>query len=372
MDEIQNIQGLDFVIPTSNSQIIKVIGVGGGGGNAVNYMYQQGIKDVSFIVCNTDKQALENSPIKTKVLLGQGLGAGNRPEKAKAAAEASYSEVDACLDANTKMVFVTATMGGGTGTGAAPIIAKYAKEKGILTVGVITVPFGWEGRNKRKQAYQGVIEMHKNVDALLVIQNEKLREVYPSMGLENCFDVVNDVLNQAVKGIAELVTVHGRINLDFADVNTTLKDGGFALMNTGVGEGKHRIRTALENAINSPLIQDTNVRRAKKILLNICCPKDLVMEETQDIDDFFDEMLFDDLEVIWGLTMDDTLGDKVKITVVVTGFGSDIIPELGDVDNYSIDDVIDRKEPKEMIRFTDLDDESRLETLMNEPAYKRN
>ncbi len=373
MDNNQEIKGLDYVIASSNSQIIKVIGVGGGGGNAVNYMYKQGIKDVSFIICNTDRQALENSPIKTKVLLGQGLGAGNRPEKAKMAAEASQVEIGSCLDANTEMVFVTATMGGGTGTGAAPIVAKYAKEQDILTVGVVTVPFAWEGRNKRKQAYKGVVEMHKYVDALLVIQNEKLREVYPTIGLENSFDIVNEVLNQAVKGIAEMVTVHGRINLDFADVNTTLKNGGFALMNTGVGTGEHRIRKALEDAINSPLIQDSNVRRAKKILMNLHCPKNLMLEETQDIDDFFDEMLCDDIDVIWGLTVDETLGDEVKITLVVTGFGSDIITGLDELnDNYEIDKLIEKTvKPKEIVRFSDLDDEACLEKIVNEPAYKR-
>lgn len=369
----EEISGLDFVFPTSDSKKIKVIGVGGGGGNAVNYMYEQGIKDVSFIICNTDRQALENSPIKTKVLLGEGLGAGNRPEKARMAAENSQSDVEACLDANTKMVFVTATMGGGTGTGAAPVVAKYAKEKDILTVGVVTVPFAWEGRNKRRQAYKGVIEMHKHVDALLVIQNEKLRSVYPTMNFENGFSIVNEVLNQAVKGIAELETVHGRINLDFADVNTTLKNAGFALMNTGVGSGEHRIRKALENAINSPLVQDTNIRKAKKILLNIYCPKNLLMEETQDIEDFFDEMLCDDIDVIWGLTMDESLGEDVKITLVVTGFSSDVIPELEAATEEDINDVIDKKtKPKEKILFTDLDDEARLQSIISEPAYKRN
>ncbi len=367
----ENITGLDFVLPSADSHIIKVIGVGGGGGNAVDYMYRESIKDVSFVLCNTDEQALKKSPIPNKVLLGTGLGAGNRPERAKLAAEEAQSEIETMLDEKTRMVFVTATMGGGTGTGAAPVVARIAKEKDILTVGIVTIPFAWELGNKRIQAYKGVLEMRKNVDAILVIENEKLREVFPEITIKTGFDKVNEVLNQAAKGIAELITVPGHINLDFADVNTTLKDSGFALMNTGEGEGEHRILKALKDAVNSPLIQDTNVRRAKKILLNIYC-SDIAQGETFDIDEFFKE-ISSDAEVIWGLTFDESLGEKVKITVIVAGFSSDIIPELSALEaGVPVEEICEKsKKPKEIINFTDLDDEARLEAIVNEPACKR-
>lgn len=364
------IEGIDFVVPKGDSQMIKVIGVGGGGGNAVSYMYKQGITGVSFVLCNTDSQALNSSPIRNTIQLGTGLGAGNNPEVAREAAEASREEIEKIFDANTKMVFVTATMGGGTGTGAAPVIARIAKESGVLTVGIVTIPFAWELGRKMKQAYKGVIEMRKSVDALLVIENEKLREVYPTLTIPVAFEQVNEVLNQAAKGIAELVTLHGNINLDFADVNTTLRNGGYALMNTGYGEGEHRIKTALENAVNSPLIQDKNVKKAKKILLNVCCPGNISMDETSDIDEFFKERLSDEVEVIWGLSFDEELGKRVKISVIVTGFGSEIIPSLEEIERGEEVEIPSKKQHTPVL-LSELDDEIRLEEVLSIPAFNR-
>ncbi|MDR0824781.1 MAG: cell division protein FtsZ, partial [Prevotella sp.] len=236
---------LEFQLPTKTQTIIKVIGVGGGGGNAVNHMYNEGIHDVSFALCNTDSQALCESPVETRVQLGEGLGAGNRPEVAKAAAEESKEDLKRLLSDGTKMVFITAGMGGGTGTGAAPIVARIAKDMGILTVGIVTIPFVFEGRSKIIQALKGVENMANSVDALLVINNERLRGIYADLTIPNAFAKADDTLTIAAKGIAEIITVHGHINLDFADVKTTLKDGGVAIMSSGYGEGDNRVEDAI-------------------------------------------------------------------------------------------------------------------------------
>lgn len=327
---------LDFGEPDRQNSIIKVIGVGGGGGNAVNNMYKQGIHDVSFVVCNTDAQALKDSPVPERLQLGsEGLGAGNRPEKARLAAEESIDDIKAMLSDGTKMDFITAGMGGGTGTGAAPVIARVSKELGILTVGIVTIPFKFEGNKKIDQALDGVDEMAKHVDALLVINNERLRKVYPDLSLLNGFAKADDTLSVAAKSIAEIITVRGLINLDFNDVRTVLKDGGVAIMSTGFGEGDGRVRKAIDDALNSPLLNDNDVYNSQKILLSIAFSSEngtdgLAMEEMNEINDFMSRF-GSDFELKWGIAIDNTLEKKVKITILATGFGLD---DLEDVASY--------------------------------------
>lgn len=327
---------LDFGEPDRQNSIIKVIGVGGGGGNAVNNMYKQGIHDVSFVVCNTDAQALMDSPVPERLQLGsEGLGAGNRPEKARLAAEESIDDIKAMLSDGTKMDFITAGMGGGTGTGAAPVIAQVSKELGILTVGIVTIPFKFEGNKKIDQALDGVDEMAKHVDALLVINNERLRKVYPDLSLLNGFAKADDTLSVAAKSIAEIITVRGLINLDFNDVRTVLKDGGVAIMSTGFGEGEGRVRKAIEDALNSPLLNDNDVYNSQKILLSIAFSSDngtdgLAMEEMNEINNFMSRF-GSNFELKWGIAIDNTLEKKVKITILATGFGLD---DLEDVASY--------------------------------------
>lgn len=327
---------LDFGEADRQNSIIKVIGVGGGGGNAVNNMYKQGIHDVSFVVCNTDAQALKDSPVPERLQLGsEGLGAGNRPEKARQAAEESIDDIKAMLSDGTKMDFITAGMGGGTGTGAAPVIARVSKELGILTVGIVTIPFKFEGNKKIDQALDGVDEMAKHVDALLVINNERLRKVYPDLSLLNGFAKADDTLSVAAKSIAEIITVRGLMNLDFNDVRTVLKDGGVAIMSTGFGEGDGRVRKAIDDALNSPLLNDNDVYNSQKILLSIAFSSDngtdgLAMEEMNEINDFMSRF-GSDFELKWGIAIDNTLEKKVKITILATGFGLD---DLEDVASY--------------------------------------
>lgn len=327
---------LDFGEADRQNSIIKVIGVGGGGGNAVNNMYKQGIHDVSFVVCNTDAQALKDSPVPERLQLGsEGLGAGNRPEKARQAAEESIDDIKAMLSDGTKMDFITAGMGGGTGTGAAPVIARVSKELGILTVGIVTIPFKFEGNKKIDQALDGVDEMAKHVDALLVINNERLRKVYPDLSLLNGFAKADDTLSVAAKSIAEIITVRGLMNLDFNDVRTVLKDGGVAIMSTGFGEGDGRVRKAIDDALNSPLLNDNDVYNSQKILLSIAFSSEngtdgLAMEEMNEINDFMSRF-GSDFELKWGIAIDNTLEKKVKITILATGFGLD---DLEDVASY--------------------------------------
>ena len=327
---------LDFGEPDRQNSIIKVIGVGGGGGNAVNNMYNQGIHDVSFVVCNTDAQALKASPVPERLQLGsEGLGAGNRPEKARLAAEEPIDDIKAMLSDGTKMDFITAGMGGGTGTGAAPVIAQVSKELGILTVGIVTIPFKFEGNKKIDQALDGVDEMAKHVDALLVINNERLRKVYPDLSLLNGFAKADDTLSVAARSIAEIITVRGLINLDFNDVRTVLKDGGVAIMSTGFGEGEGRVRKAIDDALNSPLLNDNDVYNSQKILLSIAFSSDngtdgLAMEEMNEINNFMSRF-GSNFELKWGIAIDNTLEKKVKITILATGFGLD---DLEDVANY--------------------------------------
>ena len=290
-------------------------------------MYREGIHDVSFVLCNTDNQALNDSPVPVHLQLGkEGLGAGNKPEKARQAAEESIEDVKNMLSDGTKMAFITAGMGGGTGTGAAPVIARVSKEMGILTVGIVTIPFRFEGPKKIDQALDGVEEMSKHVDALLVINNERLREIYPELTVLDAFGKADDTLSVAAKS--------GLINLDFNDVKTVLKDGGVAIMSTGYGEGEGRVKKAIDDALNSPLLNDNDVFNSKKILLSIsfCSDKQskqgLMMEEMNDVNDFMAKF-GSDFEIKWGLATDPELGEKVKVTILATGFG------IEDVDGMS-------------------------------------
>ena len=318
---------LDFDIPEQGNSIIKVIGVGGGGGNAVNHMYREGSHDVTFVLCNTDNQALNDSPVPVHLQLGkEGLGAGNKPEKARKAAEESIEDVRKMLNDGTRMAFITAGMGGGTGTGAAPVIARVSKELDILTVGIVTIPFRFEGDRKIDQALDGVEEMSKHVDALLVINNERLREIYPELSLLDAFSKADDTLSVAAKSIAEIITNHGFMNLDFNDVKTVLKDGGVAIMSTGYGEGEGRVKKAIDDALNSPLLNDNDVFNSKKILLsiNFCNEKNdnsgLMMDEMNDVHEFMAKFS-SDFEIKWGMAIDPELGKKVKVTILATGFG---------------------------------------------------
>ena len=320
---------VDFGDAPGKNSIIKVIGVGGGGGNAVNHMYREGIHDVSFVLCNTDNQALNNSPVPVHLQLGkEGLGAGNRPEKARAAAEETIDDIKNILNDGTRMAFITAGMGGGTGTGAAPVIARVSKELDILTVGIVTIPFRFEGARKIDQALDGVEEMAKHVDALLVVNNERLREIYPDLTLLDAFGKADDTLSVAAKSIAEIITYEGYMNLDFNDVKTILQNGGVAIMSTGYGEGEGRVKKAIDDALNSPLLNDNDIFKSKKILLSLGFSNEkdknsaLMMEEMNEVTDFMSR--FDsDYETKWGVTIDPELGQKVKITILATGFGSE-------------------------------------------------
>jgi len=323
MDEI-----VQFDFPTDSPKIIKVIGVGGGGGNAVNHMYREGIHDVTFVLCNTDNQALAES-LQLGRSITQGLGAGNRPERARDAAEESIDDIKEQLNDGTKMVFITAGMGGGTGTGAAPVIARIAKEMDILTVGIVTIPFIFEGEKKIIQALDGVERIAQHVDALLVINNERLREIYADLTFMNAFGKADDTLSIAAKSIAEIITMRGTVNLDFADVKTILKDGGVAIMSTGFGEGENRVTKAIDDALHSPLLNNNDIFNAKKVMLNVsfCPTSELMMEEMNEIHEFMSKFR-EGVEVIWGVAVDNSLDTKVKITVLATGFGVEDVPGM--------------------------------------------
>lgn len=430
---------LPLELPVVDGSIIKVIGVGGGGGNAVNHMYRQGITDVSFVVCNTDNQALAKSPVPNKIQLGslrtEGLGAGGKPEVAKEAAEESIEQIRSMLSDNTKMVFITAGMGGGTGTGASPVVAQVAHDMDILTVGIVTIPFAFEGKLKITQALEGVAALSEHVDAILVINNEKLKEIYPDLELSNAFAKADDVLSNAAKAIAEIITIEGYINTDFADVYSTMKDGNVAIMNTGYASGENRITKAIENALNSPLLNTSDVSGATKILLSLHCSKSdqIRMEEVDQVHEFMSRV-GENVQVIWGATFDEELKDQVKITIIATGFDVSDIPgmpasiiknrlrkkeaanaisendelTLNDDDSQktgtelameqyygkSVDlfpipmpeeepetitlDVEEEQEPLPVVEpelpifsLDDLDDESKLKTVVNIPAWKR-
>ena len=319
-----------------STSIIKVIGVGGGGGNAVNHMFAQGIEGVDFVVCNTDMQALEASPVPVKVQLGSsGLGAGAIPEVAEKAANESIDKLKAVIDNETQMIFITAGMGGGTGTGAAPVIAKFAREQGLLSVAIVTLPFRFEGRRKMLKAQQGIATLRKFVDTLLVISNDKLREQFGDQGLGNAFARADDVLTTAAKGIAELITVHGYVNVDFEDVKTVMKDSGKALMGSAVKSGEERAYQAIEEAMRSPLLNDNDVSGARNILLYIATSNDndVTMDEISVITDYISDKCGDnETDVIWGRGIDESMGDSLGVTIIATGFDAkekrhDLFPE---------------------------------------------
>ena len=320
-------QGSGFKIDEKMPTIIKVVGVGGGGNNAINHMYTQNISGVSFVVINTDRQALQNSPVPNRLLIGPnttfGLGAGNDPEKAKAAAEESADDIASLFDDETKMVFITAGMGGGTGTGAAPVVARIARDKGILTIGIVTIPFLFEGTKKILKALSGADEMQNYVDALLIINNERLTEIYPDLDFVNAFGKADDTLSIAARSISELITAEGKINLDFNDVNTTLRDGGVAIISSGYGEGEHRVTKAIEDALESPLLRNRDVYGSKRILMNFYfnpnAENPFRMAEVDEMRQFMTNF-GEEVDVIWGATFDESLDNKIKITILAAGF----------------------------------------------------
>ena len=318
----------------TTKNIIKVIGVGGGGCNAVKNMYSEGIVNVSFAVCNTDSQSLSKSPVPVKIMLGKsGLGAGANPEVGRSEAQNTQEDIQRLLDDGTKMAFVTAGMGGGTGTGAAPVIAGIAKSMGILTVGIITIPFYFEKRKKIVKALQGVEEMRKNVDALLIVNNERLCDVYADseITVKDAFKLADKVLSDATKSISELITVEGTINLDFRDIETTIKSGGGAIMAMGRASGEGRVQNAILNALDSPLLYGSDISNAQRILFNIYTSSKhpIFVREMREIDAFFDE-LNPDIKVIWGLSDDDSLDEDAKVTILATGLNNELADEIQD------------------------------------------
>ncbi len=383
--------------------VIKVVGVGGGGNNAVSHMYEQGIKNVSFVICNTDRQALKNSPVPTRVEIGNGLGAGNKPEIAREAAEAAVDKINQLFDDHTKMVFITAGMGGGTGTGAAPVVARLAKEHGLLTIGIVTIPFLFEGERKILKALNGADEMSKYVDALLVINNQRLTDIYPDLNFVNAFGKADDTLTTAARSISELITCDGKINLDFNDVDTTLRDGGAAIISTGYGEGEQRVTKAIDDALNSPLLKNRDILTSKKLLFNIYfspeAEQEFKMEETEELTSFISS-IDSDVDVIWGASYDRTLGDKVKITILAAGFDvtidesksrgtrsrvvnfnrnkkeeeHDATQRLGD--EYGKEAVLRMQGDKARARYivltpSQMDDERSIEAIEKSPTYNR-
>lgn len=316
---------MQFELPDNESSIIKVIGVGGGGSNAVNHMFRLGIKGVDFIICNTDRQALDKSPVLHKIQLGhqltKGLGAGSIPDVGRDSAIESIEEIKSYLSDNTQMVFITAGLGGGTGTGAAPVIASIAKELGILTVGIVTLPFAFEGKKRRMQAEKGLEEMKKYVDTLLVIGNDKLREIYGNLKMSEAFAHADDVLTGAAKSIAEIISLHMHINVDFNDVKTVMKDSGVAIMGSAIASGEKRALKAVESALNSPLLNDNDISGARHVLLNIMSGSDDIdMDEFGEITDFIQEASGGTAELITGYGTDASLGDSVSVTIIATGF----------------------------------------------------
>ena len=361
---------LDEVSPT----IIMVIGVGGGGGNAVEYMYSKGICDVDFVVCNTDAQILENSPVPVKIQLGveltEGHGAGNNPEIGAKSAEESLDEITRMLKKNTRMAFITAAMGGGTGTGAAPVIAKLAKGMGILTVGIVSIPARFEGPKRLNQAREGLRQLKDHVDCLIVIDNEKIKRIYGSQTISAAFAKANDVLNIAAKGIAEVITLPGYINVDFADVKTVMTDSGVAIMGAAQASGEDRARRAITEALDSPLLNNNDIRGAKNILLNITSGTDEVtMNEMTEITSIIIHRVGDTAAVIWGVGTDEALGDAISVTIIATGFPKDDIeildqPAVRNEENgllLSAEEVVVKPEltPAE------------IEELMRTPAFER-
>ncbi len=368
---------MQFDLPKEENSIIKVFGVGGGGSNAVNHMFRLGISGVEFYVCNTDQQALDISPIPNKVQLGMSLtagrGAGSVSAVGKEAALENLDEIQEILADNTKMVFITAGMGGGTGTGAAPIIAKAAKEMGILTVGIVTYPFGFEGKKRSKQAEEGLEELRSTVDTLLIICNDKLREIYGNLSLKNAFAKADDILTTAAKGIAEIITVTGYINVDFEDVRTVMTDSGVAIMGSASAEGENRAITAVQEALASPLLNDNNIEGANYILLNITSGSDeVLMDEITEITDYIQDEAGLTADIIWGSGHDENLGDKICVTLIATGFTTS--KEIGghEMGNQQTDKVVHELTPDAEVVKNErrVEKEVPVETSSSENASK--
>jgi cell division protein FtsZ len=339
---------INFELPIERSSIIKVIGVGGGGSNAINYMQRLGIKDVNFVVVNTDAQALSQSPVGVKIQIGasltEGRGAGSKPEVGMQSAIESIAEIEEILRSNTKMIFITAGMGGGTGTGAAPVIAKAARELGILTVAIVTIPFKFEGQQRINQAIDGLNELKEYVDSLLVINNEKLREIYGDLGLSIAFSKADNVLATAAKGIAEIITVPGYVNVDFADVQTVMANSGVAIMGSAVASGENRALTAIQEAVSSPLLNNNDITGAKNVLLNITSgTNEVTMDEVGIITDYVTNSVAKNTNIIWGTCNDPALEEMISVTIIATGFETNSIPEL-----------YHRKKPTSKITLTEL------------------
>ena len=351
-----NETGIFPILDIKEDSIIKVMGVGGGGCNAVNYMYSQGIKDVTFLVCNTDKQSLGKSSVPAKLQLGPGWGAGGKPEKARQYAEESRDRIREALDDGTQMLFIAAGMGGGTGTGASSIIAEEAQKMEILTIGIVTIPFAFEGMPKIRKATKGIAELAAHVDAILVINNEKLKQIYPDFDFINAFSKSDDVVCNAAKSIAEIITVSGYINTDFADVYNTLKNGNVAIMSVGSASGEERITHAIHDALHSPLVNN-DVHGAKRMLLQLYCSEEhfIVASEMEQVHAFVHEM-GEEVEVQWGISIDNKLEDKVRVTVIATGYDVSDIPGL--------DDVVGKKTVDEAIKtyYPDSDEEEEKKT----------
>lgn len=365
------IDTLDGVLELAQDSTIKVMGVGGGGCNSVNYLYGQGVKDVTFLVCNTDKQSLERSSVPAKLQLGPGLGAGGKPEVAQEYAEQNRDRIKEALNDGTKMLFLTAGMGGGTGTGASSIVASVARDMGILTVGIVTIPFAFEGAKKIKKAMTGVAHLAEEVDAILVINNEKLREIYPDLNMLNAFSKSDDVVANAARAIAEIITVPGYINTDFADVYNTLKSGNVAIMSVGKASGENRITKAIHNALHSPLI-NTDVHGATRLLLQLYTSTEhaVGMGEMSQIHDFVSE-IGEDVDVQWGASLDEALGDEVRVTIIATGFEVSNIPGLDNTaGKKTVDEAIKDFYPQDEKTDVETEPEQSSEPENTDGKYK--
>lgn len=401
-DDAQYLDKINLASDAEQQPTIVVIGVGGGGNNAVDYMYRHNNSNVTYVVANTDQQALNRSNVPNKVLLGpnvtRGRGAGAKPDRARLAAEESAQDIQNLFSDQTDMVFVTAGMGGGTGTGAAPVVARIAKERGLLTIGIVTIPFVFEGMRKIQKALVGADELSKYVDAIMVVNNERLVEIYPDLTFESSFAKADDVLCTAASSIAEIITKEGYINLDFNDVDTTLREGGTAIIAVGYGEGENRVTQAIQNALHSPLLRNKDIMTSKHILFNLYYSKNgnqLQMQEASELTAFISR-IEDDVEVIWGITYDDSLGDKVKFAILASGFeitvdeeGKNVIrsdkPDTrennDDVDRRriseeygdKINEIIREKETQNYILFSIdlLDNDATIERFEKSPTFTR-
>ena len=372
--EAYNTQGFSFDLPKGNSSIIKVIGVGGGGNNALKHMYEKGIHGVDFVICNTDAQTLDNNPVANKVQLGitmtEGLGAGADPEVGEKAAIESIDDIKASLGQNTKMVFITAGMGGGTGTGAAPVIAKVAKEMGILTVGIVTVPFSFEGKRRLDQAEIGLEKLRNNVDSLIVINNDKLRQQFGNLGFKQGFSKADEVLTNAAKGMAEVITGYFDVNIDFRDAKSVLQNSGTALMSTGTASGENKAEEAVRKALDSPLLNDNKITGARNVLLLIRSgQEEATMDEIGVINDYIQKEAGNTADIIFGVGSDEELGDAISVLVIATGFSNENLKHSGPTEKikYNLSDRVERESP-----FKTKAERQEEETATEQPSAQKN